>query len=174
MLQSFYKMFAGFYLVFTAYGLVLFTQAKAEVPYTTDFSQLRTGEQAYAKGYQVRASSWDWFNQHHVMYAIDGEDSPSTLEKWASAPTDREPWIETRLPEVTHEMTIRSYEIECRGPHDETQKTLTVRDNTSDVAVHLLNCKQAQSVRVHFHVSETPEDLRGVARLYEMAIVANE
>lgn len=135
---------------------------------------------AWDLGPTVKASSYfhDWSAQHHPAFLVDGRAHPSQVEKWASAPTDRHPWVEIDWREphdlsrvvITHggafedpSATTRRYRVRCVGAVAGAP-FVAVADNTQPVAVHPLPCAQARGVRLDFY----PNDPADLVRIYEI------
>lgn len=134
---------------------------------------------AWDLGPTVRASSYfrDWAAQHHPAFLVDGRARPEPIEKWASGPRDRHPWVEIEWREphdlarvvLTHAgrfepaaYTVRRYGVTCLRPGG--GPSIAVRDNVQPVATHELDCPGARGVRLDFQ----PNDERDVVRLYEI------
>ncbi len=131
-------------------------------------------------GPTIRASSFygDWLDMHHPAFLVDGKESPDLEEKWASAESDRHPWVEIVWREshdlervVIHhagsvenpDYTVRRYTVHClttRGPGP----SLDVSNNTLAVAVHDLACKQARGIRIDFE----PNNDKDIVRVFEV------
>ncbi len=130
-------------------------------------------------GPTVRASSYfgDWLGHHHPLFLVDGRAHPDLVEKWASAQSDRHPWIEILWREphdlervvLQHagsrespSLTARRYTVACltasgKGPR------VDVDDNQAEVATHELVCRQARGVRITFE-----RNGGDIVRLYEV------
>lgn len=134
---------------------------------------------SYRYGPTVRASSYyrDPTAHHHPMYLVDERRSPALVEKWATAPYDREPWVEIEWREsrqlervVVHhagtregaELTIRSYVVRCLG--SDAAPSVEVSDNQLAVAVHPLRCDGARGVRLEL----TPNERGDLVRVFEI------
>lgn len=133
-------------------------------------------------GPTVRASSFyaDWSAHHHPLFLIDGRAQPQALEKWASSPRDRRPWVEILWREdreldtvvVRHAgsvedagLTVRRYQITCldAGGRRRLASALRVDDNSQTVATHPLHCAHSRGLRV-----DVWTEANDVARLYEI------
>jgi len=117
-------------------------------------------------GPTVRASSYfaDWTSHHHPLFLVDGREHPDLVEKWASAETDRRPWLEIRWREehdlervvIQHAgmlensgFTVRRYGVRCllaSGPGPR----LDVEANEAPIATHELVCPRARGIRIDF------------------------
>lgn len=110
----------------------------------------------------VLASSYDPAAHHHPAFLVDRRARPTQLEKWASAPGDRRPWVEIHwigphdLSEVVvvHGAAfegavapIRRYLITCLR-EGSPAAALAVEGNTQAVARHALACSAATGVRL--------------------------
>jgi hypothetical protein len=132
----------------------------------------------------VRVSSYDVFRYHHPLFAVDGEASPTLVEKWASARNDPSPWIEVRLPAPAQiegirlvlggayesdEFTQRDYSIVClRSDEPGAPVTqLDVRGNSEARPYHEVMCADTLRLRVNFGPEPWP---RAVVRLYELEV----
>lgn len=122
---------------------------------------------AFQLGPTLRASSFlsDKDAHHHPAFLIDGRAQPSKLEKWASAPKDKRPWVEIRWRGakvlgsvvITHagefelpELTARSYTVTClRG--DGTSQRWDIAQNSAHIAEHATACRDAVGIRIDFH-----------------------
>ncbi|HEY5959556.1 MAG TPA: hypothetical protein VIV60_23530 [Polyangiaceae bacterium] len=126
------------------------------------------------------ASSYsnDAFNQHHPAFLVDGRKNPTNVEKWASRPKDRSPWIELRWRGVhslssvvlvhagsfeAKDLTLHQYTIVCLGEKGETAR-LGVESNVDNTATHELDCPSAVGIRIEL----TPNLLGDIVRLYEV------
>ena len=136
----------------------------------------------YCRGVRSRVSSYHVFENHHPLFAIDGRSSRDLLEKWASAPNDRAPWIELGFAEpgsfssvrLTHaghvespDYTMRSYRLSCSA-RGELRATLGIQDNEASRAEHALSCRQVDRLRIEFDVE--PGTARDLVRLYEVEV----
>jgi hypothetical protein len=133
------------------------------------------------RGAVVRTSSADLEHASHPLYLIDGRVGPP-IEKWASFPRDRRPWIEVFWNEpktvrriVLHHAGVREhhalstadFEIRLRTP--EGWKTVaSVRDNRMPVTVHEFPPTRVTAVRLEVLRANRTADPR--ARLYELAV----
>ncbi len=133
---------------------------------------------SFREGAIVRASSAFWAPRHHPGYAVDGEARPAELEKWASAPGDRAPFLEVQFdgPRDVDEVALtlagavegagrneRDFRIACFAG-ERTLRDLTVTGNAESLVRRPLDCPGADRVRVTF----TPRDL---ARVYELEVM---
>ncbi len=127
----------------------------------------------------MRASSYfrDPLSQHHPLFLVDERSDPSALEKWASAPLDRHPWVSILWREprelsrivVRHagaielpEYTLARYTLTCvrdEGPGP----SVVVVDNHDAVTAHDLPCSRARGVRLDVEI--VGDD---IARLFEI------
>jgi hypothetical protein len=128
----------------------------------------------------LRASSYNRnpVSYHHPWFLVDGRAQPQLIEKWASAPRDRSPWVEIRWREprqldrvvLRHagglegdHLTLRNYTLTCLregGP----PVTLQVRDNHARLASHPLACAGARGVRLDAQLPAATD----IVRLYEL------
>lgn len=153
-----------------------------DVPPPIEGARLNLASQRHAA--RVRASSYDPFAQHHPVFAIDGRRVGPLLEKWASAGSDRAPWIEVLLPApsrvdqvvVVHAghvedavYTTDRYTVRCLLEGGEAGR-VDVHANTASIARHPLGCERADSVRLDFIVGDRSGP-RGVARIYEIEVI---
>jgi hypothetical protein len=152
-------------------GLVLFILAGAHRPLTVSLPSLEphpVGEHnlvAFRYGTVLRASSYHRTSgaQHHPAFLVDGRESPTMVEKWASDPTDPAPWVEllwsgerhVRRVRIQHagaveaaELTSRQYRIGCLASRP--PEPLLVTDNQAKVAEHTLDCAGARGLRIDF------------------------
>ena len=167
-------------------GLVRFAAARPAIE--TRFVRLveRPSERAnlalFPQGPTVRASSVEWALRHHPGYLVDGHRRPTLVEKWVSARSDREPWIEVALDraadldEVALELagaresagyTMRSFRIDClRGAA--LVASLPVTNNDDARPRRAVACPQVDRVRVTFQTE--PGTPRDIARVYELEV----
>ncbi len=132
-------------------------------------------------GPTIHASSYfaDVFNQHHPAFLVDERAKPTRVEKWASDPHDKNPWVEIRwrgAHDVDHVViehagdvedpgaTARSYTVTCLMAAG-TGPSLHVSDNQAAVATHSLACPAAWGVRVAFVVPSGND----IVRVFEIA-----
>lgn len=178
---------AGIYLLVIAAGIVAFSLSSRSLPVTDtswpasepprDAEERLNWASLYA-GARVRASSWDNFHSHHPLFLIDGEASPTELEKWASLPATPFPWLEI-LFSGRHE--ISELVIRHAGWRETTAYTndrytlrcysgkvllaeFEVKNNTAPVARHTIACSGADRLRVTFDCTGPVN----VARIYEV------
>lgn len=135
---------------------------------------------SFRSGATVRASSWDWFRRHHPLFAIDGEPHPTPIEKWASAPADRAPWLEVHLAKPARVSRVvlvlatdptspilSGYVVRCLAGGRELARE-TVSTNRRPEVVHALHCEGADVVRVEMDLgTSAPLD---AARIYEIEV----
>ena len=137
-------------------------------------------------GPTVRVSSYhrDPFAHHHPAFLVDERLGPSPLEKWASEPRDRHPWIEITWREphdlsrvvLRHAgevegdaLTLERYKVTClrdsgTGVAPAPEIAVVINDNQLRVAIHPLPCARARGVRVQVE----PRAADTMARLYEI------
>lgn len=115
----------------------------------------------YTHGATVRASSWDAFRRHHPLFAIDGEPSPTPLERWVPAPSDRAPWLEVRLATRVHVSEVRlvfssgrvrSYAVRALSGGAEVA-AVRIDDNERHDVRHTID-REAETIRVE--LARTP------------------
>jgi hypothetical protein len=174
------------YAMLTLVGAGLFLRSDAASGFTDSYIDSAVGNAPYAKGLRIKASSWDWFHGHHPLFAIDGEESPTALEKWASHPSDRHPELVIELPSptnveavvITHAgafesdmYTLTDYVITCINASGGDTEAMTVRNNHEAVASHRLHCRQASRLRISFLVEPHEQSPRHVARIYEVEVI---
>jgi hypothetical protein len=166
-------------------GLLLFVfrapQLETQLPKRLDHPTSRHNLVAAAYGPSIRASSYhhDVYDQHHPAFLVDRRTQPSTVEKWASRPKDKSPWIELRWHGVhtvesvvlVHagafeptDLTVHKYEIICLRAQGNEVKRVTVQNNVDSTATHTLNCTNAIGVRLEL----TPNWPGDIVRLYEV------
>ncbi len=137
---------------------------------------------AALSGPTVRASSYidEVYPQHHPTFVVDGRNDPTRLEKWASAPSDRSPWIEISW-NGTHEvesvnirhagsledprLTAREYKILCL-PRGTGRRELAVTGNEASLAVHPFECAGSNGIRIQF----VPNAKGDSTRVYEVEV----
>jgi hypothetical protein len=136
-------------------------------------------------GPSVSASSFisEWPSHHHPLFAFDQRARPDQLEKWASDPRDRRPWIEVRWREertinrlvIQHAgfvedptMTIQRYRMRClKNGEDKSPAVIAeVHQNTEALAVHVFHCTRASGVRLDLE----PNSPNDVVRIYEIEV----
>lgn len=135
---------------------------------------------AYEYGPQITASSGSWAVLHHPAYLVDGNNAPTSVEKWVSDTKDKAPWVQlawdrprtVSAVSLVHagayesaEYTMHNYVIRCLP---EGQPELHVHDNRQSRVTHALACPSASAVRLEFSVigSAGPD----LVRLYEMGV----
>ncbi len=114
-------------------------------------------------GPRVVASSYEAAAQHHPAFLVDRRPRPTLLEKWASAPADRRPWIEIRWgePRELEELVIvqgAAYEsarylarrilLRCLG--DDGALAAQQIDDAAPITRAALPCQGATGVRLEF------------------------
>ncbi len=170
-----------------AAGLVRFTLARP--PIEVRFARsapadgLRRDLAHFKEGPIVRASSVFAFARHHPGYVVDGQERPTLLEKWVSAPGDLAPFIEVQLDrarqidEVALELagahedqdfTMRRYRLECFAGAQLIAR-LQIDANAQPRPGHALRCPSSDRVRVTF--AAEPDTPRDVARVYELLVL---
>ena len=177
---------AGVLLIAWSTGFFLFVRRQAVA--VVAFPTLEThpaGEHnlvAYRLGTTVRVSSYfrDPFSQHNPAYLVDGRATPTLVEKWASDPGDRHPWVEllwSGKRQVSHlvirhagtvesaDFTSQEYSLWCLQARP-VPPPVVVTDNHAPVAVHALACSGARGVRVRF-VPNRPGEL---VRVFEIEV----
>lgn len=130
-------------------------------------------------GGRVRASIWDPFRNHHPLYLIDQQSSPTETEKWASLSREPTPWVEVALPEVHDIEEIVLYHAGWREDSRLTNDRYLIRcyrgsllvadlgvvDNREPIARHPLSCPGVDRIWVAFDCAGRSLD---VARIYEI------
>lgn len=157
------------------YAIITVVAAARWVLRTTPITIVQAPKRAdLLSGATIRVSSWDGFHEHHPLFAVDGEERPTTIEKWASAPGDRRPWISADFGRsvnvesiVLHlaigpdEPVSSRYVLRCLG----TQKSWEITSPTREPHPrHQVACDGASGVRVEF-LGAPP------ARLYELEVI---
>jgi len=116
-------------------------------------------------GGRVRASSYQWFYGHHPLFAIDGVTRPERMERWSSAPRDREPWLESVLPSRSDVSQVfmslsgafpqhggepaRHFAVSCHRGDDEVFRV--EREDNIEVSLTMhVTCPDVDRVRVTF------------------------
>jgi len=177
---------AGVLVIAWSTGFFLFVrrQAVAVVAFPT-LEAHPAGEHnlvAYRLGTTVRVSSFfrDPFSQHNPGYLVDGRTNPTLVEKWASDPGDRHPWVEllwsgkrqVRSVVIRHAGTVESadftsqeYSLWCLQARP-VPPPVVVTDNHAPVAVHALACSGARGVRVRF----VPNRPGQIVRIFEIEV----
>jgi len=117
-------------------------------------------------GGRVRASSYLWFHGHHPLFAIDGVKNPEGMERWSSAPRDREPWLEVLLPARADVAKVflalgglypqhggepaRHFVVSCHREQEEVFRA-EYEDNIRTSRVMRVACPDVDRVRVTFY-----------------------
>jgi hypothetical protein len=106
------------------------------------------------------------------MFLVDERRSPTLVEKWATAPYDRRPWVEIEWREprdlerviIRHagtregaDLTVRRYVVRCLGSD---APSVEVADNQDAVAVHALRCDGARGVRLELRPNKRDDLVR--------------
>lgn len=178
------------YLGVICLGLILYFGADNTVTVPVSPRPVTQGVRNLAhlsSGARVTASSYYVFAHHHPIFAVDGARKPSHMEKWASHPDDRAPWIEVELNAPAN---IGLVNLALAGAHESPKATMSdfnitcykgdartlihrqeVRKNASSRAHFNVACPGTDRVRVDFFITAkgTPQD---VARLYEIELMA--
>jgi hypothetical protein len=145
-------------------------------PHPTDEHNLA----AAIYGPTIRVSSYyrDFSSQHHPAFLVDGRESPTLVEKWASDDGDAAPWVEINWKGSHHvsrivirhggsvepnDTTSRRYRITCLQSSGQNS-TLKVEDNIARLATHDLDCPLALGVRFDF----LPNTKKELTRIYEI------
>jgi hypothetical protein len=168
------------------WGAVRFLMADASVtfvlPKLDDPPSAEHNLASFRLGPRLRASSYHRAASphHQPAFLIDGNQSPTLVDKWTSAVRDREPWVEVAWPEIhavsqvrihhagryeSPAFTVRNYRIACL-PEQDGNGSLTIRDNRAAIAIHALRCDRAQALRIDWML----EGNNDVARIYELEI----
>lgn len=168
-------------------GLWLFLRAGSHTPATVILPARKPhppGEHNLVQpsyGVELRASSYyrDRSSHHHPAFLVDGRPRPSLVEKWASDPTDAQPWIEllwtgerelsrVRVQHAGHvengELTARRYTLTCLSPR--APPPLLVTDNQASVSAHELPCSGARGLRIDFAPNRPGE----LVRVFEVEV----
>ncbi len=166
--------------VFAA-ALVAFVAARPSVearfparrPHPPDLHDLASFEY----GPVVIASSYEAAGHHHPAFLVDRRPRPTLLEKWASDPSDRRPWVEVRWGEphdlvelvivqgAAHESArylTRRVLLTCLGP-DGRFGTRRLDDATA-VTRAALPCPGATGVRLELDLDPGSD----LVRIYEI------
>lgn len=142
-------------------------------------------------GTRVRVSSWDWQQNTHPYFAIDGAEVPSKREKWQSAGDDSAPWLEVifagpvRVEEVAlslagvaedHRRSMARYVLRCLPAGRASVSTAKsaavvqlVENNQERRPRHPLLCERASGVRIDFELNSPGRSLDR-ARVYEVEV----
>lgn len=177
---------AGAALVLWGAGLLTFLRARAVVSFTLPARDQHPVERhnlaLFTYGPTLSASSYDhWLDhQHHPAFAVDGFEHPSPIEKWASSPGDRAPWLEiawerpalvdtVRLRHAgwkeAPQLTAERYSLTCIGGATDG-RSFSVEHNVEPVVSHTVACDGATGLRL----SIWPNGPRKVVRLYEIEV----
>jgi hypothetical protein len=165
-------------------GLVLFIAKDGSIevilPRTRVPPTIEHNLAAWDLGPTLRASSYfnEAYTQHHPMFLVDGRGAPSRHEKWASAQSDRHPWVEIHWREprtlskvvIDHAGAVESasdsashYRIICLQANG-TGPSLVENDNRAARAVHALACEQSRGIRLEVE----PNSADAIVRVYEV------
>ena len=145
------------------------------LPVTTPHPAAEHNLASFRHGPTLRVSSYDniALSPHHPSFLVDERARPKSVEKWASAPGDPHPWVEStwgapRALErvVVHHagayenaaLTLPRYRVVCLAP---TPRHTEVSNNDAPMAIHHLPCSDARGVRLEAAGG-------GVVRLYEI------
>jgi hypothetical protein len=168
-------------------GLLLFLFAGGHGSLTVSLPSLTPhppGEHnlvAYQYGVVLRSSSYfrDRYAQHHPAFLVDGRAHPSLVEKWASEPSDKRPWVELlwngqhaiQRVRIQHagfvesaEFTVQQYLVTCLSP--QAPRPLVVINNKASVTEHDLRCLVAHGLRIDF----TPNAPGALVRIFEIEV----
>lgn len=173
---------------FAAHRPAIVTPALGTAPRAGELTNLAS---AY-NGATLTVSSFDGFNRHHPLYAIDGRPgtgsaNPGKVEKWVRAASDLQPWLELQLPrpsrlrQVTLSFTAAfekevpaaaAYTITCL-PKDASHgvnspPNLDIRGNREAVRSHLLDCPGTDRLRLGFPEPAARPEVTG---LYEVEVL---
>lgn len=172
------------YTALIAAAVVLFVTRHAEVVTPAFANEAAAGElvdlASPAAGATLRVSSYDLFRSHHPLYAVDGEEHPLEVEKWATLTDDRQPFLEVHFAGPAQLERVALDLAGVREPVEYSMSDFTVtclRDgepvgeravhDNHEVRVELeLDCQATDTVRVDFTVFD--EGPLQVVRLYEL------
>jgi hypothetical protein len=135
---------------------------------------------AWRFGPTVRVSSYDGYalEPHHPTFLVDECRDPAVLEKWVSAPGDRQPWAEVTWREPRHvtrivlhhagtkeaaSFTLDDYTLTCLGSG---APPVVIADNHDAIAVHAVNCPNTYGVRLQTRPKRSPLPVR----LFELEV----
>jgi hypothetical protein len=127
-------------------------------------------------GTVVTASSCEPTGHHHPAFLVDRRPRPTLLEKWASDPADRHPWVEIRWGEphdVTEVVVVQGAALEnaryltrfflrCLG--DASGSTARWVNDVRPVGREVMPCPRARGIRLDFLLDAQSD----IVRIYEI------